>query len=144
MHVNHIGMCVSDVDASIRFYTELFGFTVERELRMPDEVTAKLLLLDPPVGMRAVYLRLGDLVLELLAYERPGGAAPWRERTMDEPGLTHLSIGVDDYDAALERVESLGRKLEPSSDLGSAAMVRDPDGQLVEILPSTWTHPPAT
>ena len=140
MHLNHIGLCVSDVDRSTRFYTELFGFTVESELRPPDDVTSKLLSLPAPLGMRAVYLRLGTFVLELLTYERPGGAAPWRERSMDEPGLTHLSFGVDDYRAALDRVEELGGTLIPSSDLGVAAMVRDPDGQLIEILPATWGH----
>jgi catechol 2,3-dioxygenase-like lactoylglutathione lyase family enzyme len=141
VHVNHIGLCVADVDRSIRFYTEVFGFTVDRELRPPDDVTARLLGLSAPVGMRAVYLRLGDVVLELLAYERPGGAAPWRERTMDEPGLTHLSFGVDDFDAALESAERLGGLVVPSSNIGVAAMVRDPDGQLIEILPGAWRHP---
>jgi catechol 2,3-dioxygenase-like lactoylglutathione lyase family enzyme len=140
VHVNHIGLCVSDVDRSMRFYTELLGFTFERELRPPDSATSALLGLPPPLGMRAVYLRLGPVVLELLAYGRPGGTAPWRERTMDEPGLTHLSFGVDDYSAALGRVEELGGTLIPSSDIGVAAMVRDPDGQLIEILPGTWGH----
>ena len=40
---NHVGQCVSDLERSKRFYVEVFGFEVARELRPPDEGSAALL-----------------------------------------------------------------------------------------------------
>lgn len=132
---NHVGLCVADVDRSRRFY-EALGFTFERELRPPDDLTGPLLGLPQPVGLTAVYLRSGDFTLELLHY-RSGGTAPDRPRGMDELGLTHLSVTVDDVPATLEQVRNLGGKVLTKTDIGVAVMVRDPDGQLVELLGKT-------
>jgi hypothetical protein len=55
---------------------------------------------------------------------------------MNEPGLTHLSLSVDDVAAAVARVADLGGRVVV--DLPVAAIVRDPDGQLVELLPMEY------
>lgn len=138
--MNHVGLCVHDLDRSRVFYEEVFGFTFEREIRPPDDPTAKLLQLEPPLGVRAAYLRLGSFRLELLAYAERDPAAV-RRRPLDEPGLTHLSLGVDDPHAMLDRVRDLGGTVVEESDVGSAIFVRDPDGQLIELLPAAWAHP---
>lgn len=130
---NHVGLCVRDLARSRRFYVELLGFEVVGELEAPDDPTARLLALDPPLGLRAVYLQKGGFRLELLTYADRGPAPP-RERPMDEPGLTHLSIGADDLRALLERVEAFGGSVVDGTDIGVAAFVRDPDGQLIEVL----------
>lgn len=133
--VNHIGLCVHDVDRSRRFYEELFGFEYEREIAPPDDPTGKLLQLEAPVGLRAVYLRKDGLLLELLAYTRRPPRPP-RERPMDEPGLTHISMGADDPRRILDRVEALGGQVVMQTDVGVAVFIRDPDGQLIELLES--------
>ena len=133
--INHIGLCVTDIDRSRRFYEGAFGFVHDGELRPPDEATGKLLRIEPPVNVHAVYLRLGSFRLELLAYDRDGNP-PARARALNEPGLTHLSIGVDDVRATLATVESLGGAVLEDTDLGVAVLVRDPDGQVVELLQS--------
>jgi catechol 2,3-dioxygenase-like lactoylglutathione lyase family enzyme len=130
--VNHIGLCVHDIDRSRRFYEDLLGFAYEREIAPPDDITGRLLQLEPPLGLRAVYLRKDGLVLELLAYA--GRRLPRRERSMDEPGLTHISIGAEDHRALLGRVEALGGTVVTASDIGVAVFIRDPDGQLIELL----------
>ena len=53
---------------------------------------------------------------------------------MNEPGLTHLSISVDDIDRTLERVAAGGGSVVAETNLGMAVMIRDPDGQLIELL----------
>ena len=130
--VNHIGLCVHDIDRSRRFYEDLLGFEYEREIAPPDDPTGKLLRLESPVGLRAVYLRKDGLVLELLAYDER--RRPQRERPMDEPGLTHISIGAEDYRRLLDRVEALGGTVVTDTDIGVAVFIRDPDGQLIELL----------
>ena len=63
---------------------------------------------------------------------------------MNEPGLTHLSISVDDVRATAEKVAEFGGMIIEESDVGAAIFVRDPDGQLLELLPAAYrgTLPP--
>jgi catechol 2,3-dioxygenase-like lactoylglutathione lyase family enzyme len=135
---NHVGQCVTDLERSKRFYCELFGFTLEREINPPDESSAKLLSLSPPLDMTAAYLVRDGLVLELLHFGADGQTQPFRERRMNEPGLTHISLSVDDVDDVCARVPEFGGDVIGSSNIGNAVFVRDPDGQLVELLPMTY------
>src|SRR3954453_2181476 len=135
---NHVGQCVTDLERSKRFYCELFGFELEREISPPDTSSAQLLSLDPPLGMTAAYLVRDGLVLELLHYAASGQTQPFRSRTMNEPGLTHLSLSVDDIGAVCERVAEYGGEVVESSKISSPGFVRDPDGQLVELLPMSY------
>lgn len=135
---NHVGQCVTDLERSKRFYCELFGFTLEREIKPPDESSAQLMSLTPPLAMTAAYLVRDGLVLELLHYGAAGQTQAFRERAMNEPGLTHLSLSVDDIDAVCARVGDYGGEVVASSHIGAAVFVRDPDGQLVELLPMNY------
>lgn len=135
---NHVGLCVTDLARSRRFYEELFGFALRNELTVPDGPTAKLLSVTPPVGLSAVYLERDGFVLELLHFDRPGNA-PQRARDFTEPGLTHLSVSVDDIAATCAQVAELGGEVLVDTDLGGmAVMIRDPDGQLIELLPMSY------
>ena len=71
-------------------------------------------------------------------YAAAGATAPFLPRTMNEPGLTHLSISVDDVRATAERVVEYGGKIVEESDIGNALFIRDPDGQLLELLPVSY------
>jgi catechol 2,3-dioxygenase-like lactoylglutathione lyase family enzyme len=131
---NHTGQVVSDIERSQRFYEEVLGFRAWYDIAIPDEAAAKLLGLEPPLGVRSSYLVLDGFVLELMQYTAPGAQATGRRRTMNEPGLTHLSISVDDIGAAAQRAVEHGGEIIEDSDLGIALLIRDPDGQLLELL----------
>jgi lactoylglutathione lyase len=134
--VAHSGLGVSDLARSTRFYCELLGFSPDRELAMTAAQVSDFLGLDRPSDMKAVYLYLGDFQLELLAFE-PAGDNRVRDRRMNEAGLTHISIAVDSVPAVLARVADYGGEIV--STIGEmAAMIRDPDGQLTEILEATY------
>ena len=135
---NHTGQVVTDLERSKRFYQEVFGFTPWYEITPPDEMTAKLSCLTPPLGVTASYLILDGFVLELMHYSVPEAAAPFRSRTMNEPGLTHLSISVDDVRATAEKAVEFGGSIIEESDVGLALFIRDPDGQLLELLPVAY------
>jgi len=134
---NHVGLCVRDRVASRRFYEGLLGFEFWLELDAPEESTAALLQLERPVGLHATYLVRDGLVLELLDYSgrvvRDGG-----ERVMDQVGLTHISFSVSDLRSVLERVGEFGGSVVEGTVSEGAAMVRDPDGQLLELLDDGW------
>jgi lactoylglutathione lyase len=77
-------------------------------------------------------------VLELLHFGAEGQTRPYRERDMNEPGLTHISLSVEDLDDVCARVPEFGGVVIGSSNIGNAIFVRDPDGQLVELLPMAY------
>jgi predicted enzyme related to lactoylglutathione lyase len=53
---------------------------------------------------------------------------------MNNLGLTHLSIAVADISLTLERVVPSGGEILDDTKMGGAAiMIRDPDGQLIEL-----------
>jgi lactoylglutathione lyase len=135
---NHTGQVVTDLERAKRFYQEVLGFKFWYEIAPPDEATSKLNCLEPPLGITASYLTLDGFVLELMHYSAPGAALPFRLRTMNEPGLTHLSISVDDVRATAERADEYGGQVIEESDIGAALFIRDPDGQLLELLPVTY------
>ena len=134
--VNHVGIGVTDLARAQRFYTEVLGFEVDRVLHVPDTASGPFLGIDPPVNLTAVYLARDAFVLELLHFDRPGNQ-PAADRTFTQPGLTHLSFSVDDLPAALEQVVALGGTVVTSTG-GQAAIVRDPDGQLLELMPMAY------
>ncbi len=134
---NHIGLCVADRERSRRFYEGLLGFTFWWDLELPDEGTAALLQRDGPIGVRATYLVRDGLVLELLDYSKRDVQAGPR-RVMDEVGLTHMSLSVSDLAGVLAQVESFGGSVVEKATTEQFAMIRDPDGQLIELLPDTW------
>ncbi|OBJ50816.1 VOC family protein [Mycobacterium sp. 1423905.2] len=134
---NHVGLCVSDPKLSRRFYEGLLGFDFWWELDAPDEGTDQLLQLDKPVGLHATYLVRDGLVLELLDYSgrevRSG-----TERVMDQVGLTHISFSVSDLGGVLEKVAEYGGHVVGGTVSKQSAMIRDPDGQLLELLSDGW------
>ena len=136
--VNHVGLCVTDVERSRRFYEAVLGFTHQRDLDVPDQAASRLLQVPEPVNVTAVYLERDGFVLELLHFDREGNA-PRRERSFTEPGLTHISFSVDDIAAACQLVTEHGGEVLADTDMGGLAInVRDPDGQLIELLPMSY------
>jgi len=135
---NHTGQVVTDLERSKKFYEDVLGFKFWYEIKPPDDPTAKLCGLSPPLGVTASYLTLDGFVLELMHYSAPGAVARFRPRKMNEPGLTHLSISVDDVRATAERAVEFGGEIVEESDVGAALFIRDPDGQLLELLPAAY------
>src|SRR6478735_8474655 len=113
--INHVGQCTTDLDVATRFYCELLGFELERDLTVPDEAVGPLLGVEAPVGLRAVYLRRGGFTLELMHFDRPGNP-DWTERRFNEPGLTHLSLSVVDLPKVVGRVASSAARWSSTSE----------------------------
>ena len=135
---NHVGQCVTDLERSRRFYEELLGFKFLREINPPDDPSNKLLRLKNPMDMTACYLECEGFVLELLQYAGEGAKPlPYRERVMNEPGLTHLSVSVD-VDDICRRIGEYGGEVLEDTNIGFGVFVRDPDGQLIELLPMAY------
>ncbi len=140
---NHLGQCVGDLERSRRFYEEVLGFTFWRQIAPPDENSARLLGLDGALGMTACYLRHGSFVLELLHFSAPERHHTAVRRSIDEPGLTHISLSCD-IESVCARVSDFGGEVLHDTNIGVAVFIRDPDGQLVELLPLSYAEYVAT
>lgn len=118
-----VNLYTTDIEAGIRFYGGLLGF--EETFRTPREGTPE-----------HVELRLGGFTLGLGSVEaarRVHGV----EATPGSPVLA-LVVWADDADAAFERLVAAGvpavRQPRDSGNGNRTALVRDPDGNLVEIV----------
>ena len=136
--LTHVGICVSDLEHSTRFYRDLLGFVSEHELAVEGEPTDTLLRLRG-AKLNAVYLARDGVRIELLHFASPP-APPRRERAMNEHGLTHLSFRVADLAGVLAGLRAAGERVLEETvlrfpEFGSAAcFVVDPDGQLIELV----------
>ncbi|WAC93479.1 VOC family protein [Mycobacterium sp. Aquia_213] len=134
---NHVGLCVADRERSRRFYEEVLGFQFWWELEPPDNLTAQVVQLPEPLGVHATYLVRDGFVLELIDYSKRevhAGAV----RAMDEVGLTHISLSVSDIAAVLTKVPQFGGSVIDAAVSEAMAMIRDPDGQLIELVTDGW------
>jgi catechol 2,3-dioxygenase-like lactoylglutathione lyase family enzyme len=134
---NHVGLCVADRERSRRFYEGLLGFQFWWELEPPDNLTAQVVQLPEPLGVHATYLVRDGFVLELIDYsKREVHAGPGR--VMDQIGLTHISFSVSDLGAVLAKVAEYGGSVVEAAVSEAMAMIRDPDGQLLELVTDGW------
>jgi catechol 2,3-dioxygenase-like lactoylglutathione lyase family enzyme len=134
---NHVGLCVADRERSRRFYEGLLGFQFWWELEPPDDLTAQVVQLPEPLGVHATYLVRDGFVLELIDYsKREVHAGP--ERVMDQVGLTHISLSVSDIGAVLAKVAEFGGTVVEKTVSEAMAIIRDPDGQMLELVTDGW------
>src|SRR5262245_37660533 len=138
--LTHVGICVSDIERSLRFYRDLLGFSWEHQLEVEGEPTDTLLRLHG-TKLRAEYLSRDGVRIELLYFTSP--PAPLRpERPMNQYGLTHLSFRVTDLDAVLDGLRVAGERVLDETVIrfpewqSAAGFIVDPDGQLIELVQS--------
>ena len=144
--VDHINLVVSDLERSVRFYTELLGFKEVRRAHLEGKWIESIIGLK---GVRAnvVYILApaGEPRLELLCYESPQGESIPANSLANTPGLRHIALQVEDIQKAVKRLKEAGVKIigetveVPASvvthDAGHKTLCYflDPDGILLEL-----------
>jgi len=137
--LTHLGICVSDLERSVRFYRDVLGCREVGRLELEGGAAAVLNQLEG-CTLHAVYLERDGWRLELLAFPTPGTLGPAAPRPMNQLGLTHLSFRVDDLDDVCARLEAAGGAILPATRIGSAdapvrvVMAHDPDGTRLELI----------
>ena len=151
-HFNHLGHTVADIARARRFYEELLGFRFWWDLEVPEDLASRVMMVPPPVQLTATYLWRPDLVLNLMHFGASGAKRDWQERRLNDPGYSHIALSVEDHAGVLDRVPEFGGEvlrdsLGPPSAWGQAVFIRDPDGQLIELVSMDWREalpPPPT
>lgn len=140
---SHRGICVADVDASIRFYRDALGFEAQENHERLDGAWLDAGTDIPGAALRAQMLRdPAGLTIELLYFHAPGADGPRACRALNQFGLTHFAVNVDDMDAAIDRIRSAGGEVRQDTrvyyDVNDAGIiyVTDPDGVRVELVRS--------
>ena len=137
---SHFGICVSDLERSLRFYCEALGFERAESHDIGPEFARLMDLAD--VAVTSQFVRRGATAIELLCFQDPAPFGSRERRAVNQLGLTHLSFRVHDVASVAARLVELGGALvEPSRttiDLGGAVLefvyCTDPDGVRVELM----------
>ncbi len=137
---SHLGICVSDLERSLRFYCEGLGFVAAESHAVGDEF-GRLMELDGVV-LRSQFVRRDAVAIELLHFTTPDQIGEPVRRPMNQLGLTHLSIRVDDVDAVAATVERLGgtvvAETRTTFDMAGTTLdfvyCTDPDGVRIELM----------
>jgi glyoxylase I family protein len=125
LRFSHVALACADPAATERFYTTHFDFRRARVIPLGAE--------------QIVFLRCGDMCLELFRAREPRQAAAAEADGPWSPGVRHLAFQVDDVGARLaamgpDAVVTLGPLNFDAFIPGwRTAWVRDPDGNIVEI-----------
>jgi catechol 2,3-dioxygenase-like lactoylglutathione lyase family enzyme len=123
--IDHVVLRVRDRDASLRFYRDVLGCTLDK--------------VQDRIGLYQV--RAGDSLIDLVPLDEPlgrmGGAGPGAEGR----NLDHFAIQIAPFDEAAIRahlaahdveIAEAGMRYGAEGD-GPSIYVRDPDGNIVEL-----------
>jgi len=122
---SHISINCKDPIAVERFYTKHFGFKRARVIPIGDD--------------QIVFIRSGDVYLELFRAEGEAPGPPAGKDGPSRPGWRHIAFKVDDVDAKLAEMGSDAKITLGPLDFDDfisgwrTVWVADPEGNIIEI-----------
>jgi len=144
--IDHINIVVSDLERSVKFYTEILGFEKTNSAHLEGDWIESI------VGIKGVVADVvfivapaGEPRIELLRYKFPIGESIPLNSLANTIGLRHIALRVDDIQASAKKLKDAGVRLlsEPvtvpttvvTHDAGHKMLCYfyDPDGVLLEI-----------
>ena len=129
--VDHINLVVSDLERSVRFYTEVLGFRKTADVVMEGD------WIEAIIGLKGVR--------GLVAFVEPPGAVLPENSRANTQGLRHVAFRVDDIAAMAARLRAAGVTLFSEPVRVPAGVVKfaagdktllyflDPDGVILEL-----------
>ncbi len=140
-----LGVVVSDLDASVAFYTQVVGLQKSGGFSVDEEFCRKAGLTDGHALDITVLTPNGDpdgTSLKLMQVPKAESRPADNSFVHSQLGFSYLTFFVHDIDAFMKRAEEHGAEmasteLVPLVGQQRLAVVRDPDGNLVEVIGDT-------
>jgi lactoylglutathione lyase len=144
-----IGMVVSDLEASAKFYTEAIGFKEVEGFSVPANWTKEVGLTDgKELKIRVFVLGEGKSPAKLKLMQPQGTPKvpkkAKRRLVNEQTGMRYMTLFVNDMDAAMARLKKAGAVPDTKGGMVGLpegfpqdlhlTMVRDPDGNMVELV----------
>ncbi len=136
---SHLGLCVTDLTASLRFWVDGLGFELGERWELDGAALPSLheaLEVAEPVAVTSQFVRRDGWAIELLEYASPAPTGRPSD-SRGTVGLTHLAFHVDDLAATVDHLVAHGGTVVPGTqvDVGiPVVFVADPDGVRVELM----------
>lgn len=135
--VSHIGICVADLDRSVRFYCDGLGFSANETFHVDNEI-APLMELVGAVRITSRFVKKDGLRIDLMYFEEPPVQSPPSRKALNQPGLTHLCIRVAEVDETVEAIRKYGGNVLDHTRVrnqhGEFVYCTDPDGVRLELM----------
>ena len=132
----HVSLVVSNLEKSLRYYCEGLGFQELLRMEMGQEV-ASIGQIEGEVRFNSVLVTRDGLVIQIINWPSPGVTSPPGVKPLNECGLTHIGIVVEDVDKAVDALVKLGGSVIEGSrtklEGADVVMTLDPDGTRIEI-----------
>jgi len=134
----HVGITVSDLEASVKFYEEVFGFNCSNRVTFDEKFLAQapdLYKLTGTMAKVAFMVSPNGIVLEMFQFipDQPdNGLFAW-----NRPGYTHICITLEDLHEFSKHMHAKNvhfcMDVLERWDGGHWVFVQDPDGNLIEV-----------
>lgn len=138
-NVRHFGIVVSDLERSIKFYTELLGLKIEKQSYETEGHITNMLAL-PAAIVTTVKMSAdeGQTLVELLYFHNPK-SKPEQAPGPTKIGPTHIAFTVSNLDEIYKRLKEAGVQFNcsvqfPSNGFAKVTFCKDPDGTLIELV----------
>ncbi len=133
----HVGISVIDMEASIKFYSEIMQMKIERRSKYQGEPIGRI------VGVKDAELDIcvlekNNLRIELLDYHDGKRKKRIKYPRQDQPGLVHISFLVDNVDKEYERIKAYGYEFNAPPEVArengpKITYFKGPDNVVIEI-----------
>ncbi len=129
--IDHIGIMTNDLEKSVKFYTDVLGFSIAMKMEMIE------------AGLSVVFVEKEGSKIEIMEYQ--GKNAQKRSKAVEIavgghsiPVNDHTSFSVDNIEDTVNEFKEKGVlfDLEPIELEGGIklAYFKDPDGSLIELV----------
>ena len=137
----HVGVVVSDLEASLRFYQEVIGMQRVSGFEVGGDLARRLGLTDGlTLTVEVLQLGTGDTATQWKLMSFGDRAAPQENAFIDNhTGMQYITLFVNNLSDAIARLEThgvamLGETPTQLPDGRHFVLVQDPDGTFIELI----------